>query len=120
MVSLVGDTLLNWMNRDRGNDQVLDQITKDGRCLLLGGCLDGATLYLTEWRERWLICRNLCMPSYIQNRQIMNRETPHCDCCDCPTMLLIIQDATPVQDSAARPHLLYLIPFHLMAYILLP
>jgi len=37
MVSLVGDTLLDWMNRGRGNDEVLDQITKNRRCLLLGG-----------------------------------------------------------------------------------
>ena len=83
------------MNKDRIKDEALDPIAIErGHCLLVD-CLRVALACLTEWRERWLICRNLCMPSYIQNRQITNRETP-CDCCDCPIMLLIIHDATPV------------------------
>jgi len=42
MVSCPGDTVINWMNRDRTKDEVLDQITIDGRCFLLCGCLGGA------------------------------------------------------------------------------
>jgi len=42
MGSRLGDTVINWMNRDRIKGEVLDQITIDGRCVQLGGCLDGA------------------------------------------------------------------------------
>jgi len=64
------------MNRDRIKGEVLDQITIDGRCVLLGGCLDGATLPLLSGEKGGLygVCRNLCMPSYTQNRQVTNRE----------------------------------------------
>jgi len=43
MVHCLDDTVINWTNRDRIKDEVLDQITIAGRCFLLGGCLDGAT-----------------------------------------------------------------------------
>jgi len=76
MVSRVDDTVLNWMNRDRMKGGELDPIAIERRCCLLVGCLGVACLSLTEWSEWWLICRNLCMPSYIQNRQITNREIP--------------------------------------------
>jgi len=37
---------------------------------------DSTAPYLTQDNLllMWLICRNLCMPSYIQNRQVTNRE----------------------------------------------
>jgi len=38
MVSRLGGTVINWMNRDRINGEVLDQITIDERCVLLGDC----------------------------------------------------------------------------------
>jgi len=42
MVNRLDDTVINWTNRDRIKDEVLDQIKIDRRCFLLGGCLDGA------------------------------------------------------------------------------
>jgi len=42
MVSHLGNTGINWMNRDRIKGDEVDQITIDGRCVLLGGCLGGA------------------------------------------------------------------------------